>query len=194
VALKRRRYGSLTSLVRRHLSAEEDEGTTLLSRNLRAARRRGHLTQGELAAVCRWKSSRAIQHIRANTYNRVRAATAAAMATTSESRRLEALLQLKGVSVPMASAVLTLLYPRRYGVIDIRVWQLLYGVGAVSANRKGTGFSLENWLQFLSIVRGLSSRLNVSARAIERTLFEVHKANQVNMLYESAALPGRTKH
>ncbi len=140
--------------------------------------------RGELAAVCRWKSSRAIQHIRANNHHRVRAATGAAMATSSERRRLEALLQLKGVSVPMASAVLMLLYPWRYGVIDIRVWQLLHGVGAVSENRKGTGFSLENWLQFLSIVRGLSSRLNVSARAVERTLFDVHKANQENRLYE----------
>jgi len=183
VALERRQYGSLNSLVRRHLSAEEDEGTTLLSRKLRAASRRGYLTQGELAAVCRWKSSRAIQHIRANNYYRVRSATAAAMATTSEKRRLEALLQLKGVSVPMASAVLMLLYPWRYGVIDIRVWQLLHGVGAVSGNRRGTGFSLANWLQFLSIVRDLSSRLKVSARAVERTLFDVHKANQDGRLY-----------
>ena len=184
MALKRRRYGSLSSLVRRHLSAKEDEGTTLLSRKLRAARVRGYLTRGELAAVCRWKSSRAIQHIRANTHHRVRAATATAMAASSETRRLEALLQLRGVSVPMASAVLMLLYPRRYGVIDIRVWQLLYGVGAVTANAKGTGFSLDNWLQFLSIVRRLSSRMHVSARAIERTLFDVHKANQENRLYE----------
>ena len=183
MALKSRRYGSLSSLVRRHLSAEEDEGTALLSRKLRAARIRGYLTKGELEAVCRWKSSRAIQHIRANTRHRVRAATGAAMATRSETRRLEALLHLKGVSVPMASAVLMLLYPRRYGVIDIRVWQLLYGVGAVSRNQKGAGFSLENWLQFLSIVRGLSSTLGVSARAIERTLFDVHKANQEGRLY-----------
>jgi hypothetical protein len=187
VALKRLPPGGLEPLVRAHLSAEEDESTSLLSRRLQAAKRRGYLTKGELAAVCRWKSSRAIQHIRANNYYRVRAATAAAMATSSERRRLEALRQLEGVSVPMASAILMLLYPRRYGVIDIRVWQLLYGVGAVSENRKGTGFSLANWLQFLSIVRGLSSRLRVSARAVERTLFDVHKANQEGRLYGSLA-------
>lgn len=192
MALKSRRYGSLRSLVRRHLSAEEDERTAFLSRKLRAATVRGYLTQGELASVCRWKSSRAIQHIRANNHHRVRAATAAAMATSSERRRLEALLQLEGVSVPMASAVLMLLYPRRYGVIDIRVWQLLFAVGAVSEKPKGTGFSVENWLQFLSIVRRLSSRLRVSARAVERTLFDVHKANQEDTLYEPVgALPAK---
>jgi hypothetical protein len=184
VGLKRLPQGSLELLVREHLSVEEDEGTLLLSKRLRAAKRRGYLTKGELEAVCRWKSARAIQYVRANTHHRVRAATAAAMATRSERRRLESLRQLEGVSVPMASALLMLLYPRRYGVIDIRVWQLLYAVRAVSGNRKGTGFSLENWLQFLAIIRGLSSRLGVSARTVELTLFDVHKANQRHRLYE----------
>lgn len=183
MALKRRQYGSLSSLVRRHLSAQEDERTSLLSRKLRAARLRGYLTKGELEAVCRWKSARAIHRIRVNKKHHIKVATGVALAARSEPIRLRALLQLKGVSVPMASAVLMLLYPSRYGVIDIRVWQLLYSVGAVRANRRGTGFSLENWLQFLSIIRPLSSRLNVSARAVERTLFEVHKANQERRLY-----------
>src|SRR5262249_53337537 len=39
----------LLALIRRHLSAE-DEGTTLLCRELREARRRGHLTPSELEA------------------------------------------------------------------------------------------------------------------------------------------------
>jgi hypothetical protein len=173
----------LSSLVRRHLSAEEDERTTLLSRRLRAAKARGYLTKGELEAVCRWKSARAIPHIQANTHHRVRAATAAAMATGSERRRLEALLQLKGVSVPMASAALMLLYPKRYGVIDIRVWQLLFVVGAVNEKQGGVNFSVENWLEFLVILRRLASKLGVSARAIERTLFDVHKADQKDRLY-----------
>jgi hypothetical protein len=188
VALKHRQYGSLSSLVRRHLSARDDERTTLLSRKLQAAKRRGYLTKGELEAVCRWKSARAIKRVRLNKKHHIKVATGAALAARSEEIRLEALLQLKGVSVPMASAVLMLLYPSRYGVIDIRVWQLLYGVGAVSENRKGTRFSTGNWLQFLSIVRQLSSRLHVSARAIERTLFDVHKANQEGRLYESSDL------
>lgn len=183
MALKRLPQGNLSSLVRRHLSVSDDERTTLLCRRLRAARRRGYLTKGELVAVCRWKSARVLNRIRANNHHRIRAATGAAMATRSEKRRLEALVRLEGVSVPMASAVLMLVDPNRYGVIDIRVWQLLHAVGAVAENRKGTNFSLENWLQFLSIIRRLSAKLNVSARAVERTLFEVHKANQENRLY-----------
>jgi len=182
-ALKRLPYRTLERLIEANLSLREDERTESLCRTLRVAKRRGYLTAGELAAVCRWKSARAIRHIRANTHHRVRAATRAALATRSEAGRLAALLQLHGVSVPMASALLTLVDPRRYGVIDIRVWQLLHAMGSVRENPRGVGFSAKNWLQFLAILRGHSARLGVSARTIERTLFEAHRAHQRQRLY-----------
>ncbi|MGH9888641.1 MAG: hypothetical protein ACREBE_24125, partial [bacterium] len=157
MALRRIPYSDLEPLVREHLSVEEDAGTVFLTGKLRAAKRRGYLTRGELEAVCRWKSARAIRYIRANSHYRVRTVTGAALATGNEERRLEALLQLDGVSVAMASAVLTLLDPKRYGVIDIRVWQLLYAMGAVTENPKGVQLRAKNWLQFLAILRRLSS-------------------------------------
>ena len=82
--------------------------------------------------MCYWKSPRAIHYVRSNSPTSVRAATRKALTTRSERRRLEALVQLQGVSIPMASAILMLLDPKRYGVIDIRVWQLLHEVGAVT--------------------------------------------------------------
>lgn len=169
---------NLESLVRNHLSATEDEATDALTRRLRVVRRRRYLTQSELEAVCRWKSARAIVHIRANDHHRVRRATSAAFAARNEQARLESLLLLEGVSVPMASAVLTLVDPKRYGVIDIRVWQLLHEAGAVTDNPRGVGFSVKNWLAFLATLRPLSRRLGVTVRDVERTLFEVHRARQ----------------
>ena len=183
MALKPLPHLDLELLVRDNLSLVEDEGTTALSRKLQLAKRRGYLTRGELETVCRWKSARAIRYIRANSHHRVRAATRAALATRSEAARLLALLELQGVSVPMASALLTLVDPRRYGVIDIRVWQILHAVGAVSENRRGVGFSLDQWLQFLAVLRRLSSKLGVTARDVERTLFDVHKVHQHKTLY-----------
>ena len=179
----------LESLVRKHLSVEEDEDTARLSRRLRMAKRRGYLTPRELQDVCRWKSARAIRRIRENGHHRVRAATAAALAARSERRRLEALLGLRGVGIPMASALLMLIDPTRYGVIDIRVWQLLYTLRMVHENRKGTQFRPSHWDQFLTILRYLSRRIGVTARDIERTLFDVHRGRQTRQkkrLYESA--------
>lgn len=184
-------YTRLEPLLRECLSESEDETTLALMRRLRPARGRRYLTPGELEAVCRWKSARAIQHIRANTPRKVRSATLRALATRSERQRLEVLRTLKGVSVPMASAILTLLDPRRYGVIDIRVWQLLYKLRVVRQKPSGTGFNFDNWSRFLTIVRHFSRKLSVNARDIERTLFIVHRKYQKDRLYASGRHPRR---
>jgi len=151
---------------------------------LRPAKKRGYVTAAELEAVCHWKSPRAIHHIRANSPSRVRAVTRSALATRSERRRLDTLRQLQGVSVPMASALLTLLDPKRYGVIDIRVWQLLHEVGTVTTNPGGVGFNFQHWDQFLVVVRQVAKKLGVTARDVERTLFTVHKVHQAGRLYK----------
>jgi hypothetical protein len=64
----------------------------------------------------------------------------------------------------MASAILMLLQPRRYGVIDIRVWQLLYAMGAVTKKSSGVGFNFNNWYQLLMIIRFFAKKLGVGAR------------------------------
>jgi len=90
---------------------------------------------------------------------------------------------LHGVSVPTASAILTLLDPDRYGVIDIRVWQLLHALGVVDGNRGGTGLTVSQWEQFLAVIRSHSVRFKVSARDIERSLFFIHRDHQSGTLY-----------
>ena len=185
MALKKLPFRNVSVLLKHHLSTEEDVKTAALIRELRNARLRGYLTRAELKKVCRWKSPRAIRLIRHNSVARVRAATRRALATRSERLRLEALRTLDGVSVPMASAILTLLYPRRYGVLDIRVWQLLYAMGAVTKKHSGVGFDFNNWYQFLMIIRYFAKKLHVGARDIERSLFLVHREYQAGTLYRA---------
>jgi len=183
MALKKLPYRKLDVLLRRYLSTEEDAKTAALICELRQARVRGYLTSTELEKVCRWKSARAIRLIRNNSATLIRAATGRMLATRSERRRLEILRTLQGVSVPMASALLTLLDPRRYGVLDIRVWQLLHAMGAVRKKPGGVGFDFNNWYQFLMIIRDFAKKLHVGARDIERSLFLAHRAHQAGTLY-----------
>lgn len=75
----------------------------------------------------------------------------------------------------MASAILMLLEPDRYAVIDIRVWQLLRGRGAVYGNAAGASFTFRQWVTYLGVVRRLSSEVGVSVRDVERTLFKLHQ-------------------
>ena len=181
--LKRLPFRNVSVLLKHHLSRQEDDKTAALIRELRQARMRGYLTREELKKVCRWKSARAVRLIKRNSVARVRTATRLALATRSERRRLESLRTLDGVSVPMASAILMLLNPRRYGVIDIRVWQLLYALGEVTKKSTGIGFNFKNWYQFLIKLRYLAKAFHVDVRDIERSLFLAHQANQTGTLY-----------
>ena len=174
----------LESLIVNHLSTDEEENTVELIRELRTARKRGYLTRTELERVCYWKSPRAIWLIRENSPYLIRKRTGYAFATRSERKKLDLLTSLKGVSVPMASAVLTLHYPKRYGVIDTRVWELLYTQGTVATNPRGTGFCFNEWYRFLVIIRYFANKLQVKARDIERTLFKIHKQYQEGTLYQ----------
>lgn len=184
MALRKLPYSSVKPIVRRYLT-DEGESTADLIAELRPARKRGYLTPSELEKVCRWKSPRALAYIRRNSPARVRGATRRALATKSEKKRLEALRELNGVSVPMASSILTLLDPKRYGVIDIRVWQLLHAVGTVTQKSKGVGFTFANWYQFLMIIRYLAKEFGVRARDVEWALFLAHQDFQKGVLYAS---------
>ncbi len=118
-----------------------------------------------------------------NSSSRVRRATETAFRAENERERLDALTALRGISIPTASAALTLLDPERYGVIDIRVWRLLRAVRGVEGNPRGAQFTFAQWEQFLAVIRELAARHAVSARTIERTLFAIHTRYSEGPLY-----------
>ena len=184
------RRESLTALLRRELTRDEDPMTLALMTRMRAARRRGFVSRAEFLAMCRWKSPRAQRHYLKNGAGRIRAASRRALGARSESRRMEHLLALDGVSVPVASAILTLLDPRRYGVLDIRAWQMLYAARGVDTNPAGRGFSIAQWLRYLATLREHARRLRATARAVEFTLFLCHRKRQRGRLYDR---PGRRR-
>jgi hypothetical protein len=119
--LKKIPYKNLEILIKENLIREEHEGTRLLIAELKAVKKRGYLLKAELIKISKWKSPRAIHLIKSNSEKSINKLTQEAFSTRSEKNNLELLTKLKGVSVPMASSILTLLNPKRYGVIDIRV-------------------------------------------------------------------------
>src|SRR5262249_16335792 len=160
---------------------------------LRHVKRVGEFTRAEFLAMCRWKSPRAAALYAENRSAAVRSVSRAVLATRSERRRLELLTTLRGVSVPVASSILTLIHPHRYGVLDIRAWQLLFALGCVPSKPGGRGFRLLDWLRYLAILRHHGRRLGASARAVEYTLFLGHRARHSGRLYGSVASAPRSR-
>ncbi len=93
------------------------------------------------------------------------------------------LKRLRGIAIPTASAILTLVDPQNYGVIDIRVWKTLYLYGSVKIKRMGKNFDFNNWYNYLMKLRYYAKKFKVSARDIERTIFLHHRKIQVGNLY-----------
>ncbi len=178
-------YKSLNSLIRAYLFAGiEDRNTRTLIREFATARRRGYLTKTELEKVCAWKSPRVMKQVKRNGPVAVRNITRSAFSCNSEMEKIETLLALHGVGIPMASAILMFSNPRRYAVIDIRGWQLLHAMKAVVANDRGVNLTPGQWIEFLAIVRSQARRLGVTARDVQRALFLAHVEFQTGKLYE----------
>jgi hypothetical protein len=184
VPLQRLGRRALAHRLRRLVFPAEDPGTAALIRALRIVRRRGEFTRAELLVMARWKSPRAEAHYRRNRAAAVRAISRGVLASRSERARMELLTRLHGVSVPVASAILTLLDPRRYGVLDIRVWQLLHATDPSLGNPRGQGFTVEQWERFLAVLRAEARRRRVTPRALEWALFHAHRTLQRGRLYD----------
>jgi hypothetical protein len=78
-----------------------------------------------LATIVRWKSPRVVHHLKENPPEVIGAALDVAVHNSNLRDALSALQGLKGVGLPMASAILTAIYPDRYTVIDFRALEAL---------------------------------------------------------------------
>ena len=74
--------------------------------------RNGETTLANLEAIVRWKSERAVQYLIGNSNEKIRRvlATAASPEATTETA-VKALIELHGVDLPVASAILAAIYP-----------------------------------------------------------------------------------
>ncbi|MBK6315841.1 MAG: hypothetical protein IPF53_16500 [Blastocatellia bacterium] len=161
-------------------SSEDTSTRELMARfeTLRQRRRRFHLTLPELLEVAKWKLEgqygRAARHLERLTPPIVRTVTAAAFAIDGPDDDFETELRagllttLPGVGLPIASAVLTLVEPDRYAVIDFRAWRALFGSDRAS-------FGVADYRAFMSALRERSVRERTTPRDVELRLWHEDK-------------------
>ncbi|HEV2324819.1 MAG TPA: hypothetical protein VGS10_12790 [Terracidiphilus sp.] len=88
--------------------------------------RNGDYTLANLEAIVRWKSERVVQYLIANNTEKIKRVLAvAASPETSTGDAVKALLELHGVDIPVASAILAAIFPERYTVLDYRSLEAL---------------------------------------------------------------------
>ncbi len=180
-----KRFPDIPSLLSACLVHDEYPDTAPLIASLSHVREVGFFTRSEFLSMCKWKEPRERLRRRwaANTEEQVQALSRKALSAPDEARRILHLCRLQGVGVPIASALLTLTDPERYGVIDIRVWQVLHLYNEVDYDPRGDALQVLHWLDYLDKIRLWAGELKVTARAIERTLFQHHRDVQTSPLY-----------
>ncbi len=145
-------------------------------------RNRSYLKKEDFLAIVRWKAARAIRKAEANSEEAIEKITKFAFEIDNEEVKIRVLTSLNGVSIPMASAILTIPFPEKYGVIDIRGWHTLYNLGLV--NYKKDVFNVKDWLLYLKIIRELGKKYNVFPRAIDKAIFMYDRINRKGNLYK----------
>jgi hypothetical protein len=88
--------------------------------------RNGDYSLANLEAIVRWKSERAVQVLICNSNEKIRRALALAAAPESTTETaVNALTELHGIDIVLASAVLAAIFPERYTVLDFRTLEAL---------------------------------------------------------------------
>lgn len=161
----------------RDLRPKDEETQQLIAKlaRLRQRRSRFYLTAGEFDKILRWKLRGQYGRVRRllvqNDEKTVRTVTGAALTITHDDKddelelRVGVLCTLRGVGVPVASAVLALVFPKEYGVIDFRVWRQLFG-------EERRGFSIRDYKRYVAKLREIAAKLRWPVQEVDLAIWQ----------------------
>lgn len=163
----------------------EDNKTLILFDYLKGLGSQSFLTKEQLLKILKWKSTRPLKHYLLNSEEEIVEITDLALSLKSDRLKIHTLTALKGVSYPAASAILMFYNPILYPVLDIRVWRQLYNSKLLDSNPRGQNFTLVQCEKYYETIRSLALDLNLTARQVEKRIFDYDKKNQVGTLYKT---------
>jgi thermostable 8-oxoguanine DNA glycosylase len=79
--------------------------------------------------------------------------------------KLRILTSIKGVEIPIASAILTLTNPDKYAVIDFRVWRQLFGI-------RKSYYTMTDYLKYLGVIKELSIKYDLKLQQIDMAIWQ----------------------
>lgn len=154
-----------------------------------ALQQRGYLFRDELRKIGEWKAGGRIDHhLKKNNASAVERQSKLAFQAPSDEEAVEALAELTGVRVPMASTVLTMAKPTDFAVIDYRALRALGVVNPqlLDAQRYSDyatfmecfrNPTVDGYLFYMEMVRDIAQREGLSTREVDMALWSFDKAN-----------------
>ena len=133
----------------------------------------GRLRVHDFFAIIIWKSNRAKTRIKQGLQQIGRTPeqiTHEMFLASSHEDRLESLLAVPGIGVPMASAILTVCYPDQFTILDWRAWEQL-SAWQVDGLPDRCPADAAGYLQYCSTCRQLAHEFGLSLRDLDRALW-----------------------
>jgi hypothetical protein len=153
------------------ISATDAAEERAFEQELPIARQQGFLTKSLFVRLARWKSVRQTPNYESNDEAAVRAATARAFKAKDDARTaLSALMQLRGVALRTASAILHWMHPDLYPILDFRV------VGALGKPEPSSYEDIDFYLTIAQEVKALAQHHALDLRTIDRALWAWQKS------------------
>lgn len=150
-------------------------------RSLLRARQPMYLTSEEFDEILRWKLrgqyGRQQEKRKTNTEEVIRIVTGAALSISHPDKeyetelRLRILCSIRGVGVPVASAVLALVFPEKYAVVDFRGWRQIF-------DEDKTTFSISDYKKYLRKIERLAAELGWPVQEVDLALWEYDRVNR----------------
>ena len=138
-------------------------------------RQRGFYDRADLIQVGAWKSTRAKGYLASNTDEMIQDITGTAF-TAPISIQHRILTLLKGVKVPMASALLMVWRPELHTVIDVRAAASLVAFGEIDDPAPEP---YPPYMDYLLVCKTISQRCDRDLRTLDRALYRANGATQI---------------
>jgi len=133
----------------------------------------GTLTPYDFFAIVIWKSNRTKGKIarglafRGTTIENLMREVSAASVPES---KVDTLLQVPGIGLAMASAILTVCYPDEFTVLDYRAWGTLSSNAVPGLPSRHPATTME-YLQYCLVCKDFARRMGLSLRDLDRALW-----------------------
>ncbi len=141
---------------------------------------KGYLSFDDFYKICMWKSARPKKRY-LNNKESVEEITKRALLETDERKRIKILCELDGVGIPTASAILTVIYPKEYAIIDIRDLEEL---NKITKNKIGETISITTWNNYIKKMRKLAKENHVTPREMDKALFAMNRESLEKQNYK----------
>ena len=79
--------------------------------------------------------------------------------------KLKILASIKGVEIPVASAILTLTSPDKFAVVDFRVWRQLFG-------EKKSYYTTTDYFKYIGRIKELSDKYDLKLQQIDMAIWQ----------------------